>query len=254
MRYIVQGARVFSILCFEACLAVKMTSDFQNSVADLPETSKAFQATSGSGWCVDSGGLEGTARKLTSVGCQGAQNVCESDDMCVAFACQNSSTAGARSVLYTTSDCKYNCERWDWVMDPSLVTNASTASSDSEQVREAWSQAQCYKQTAQTRLSGAAGAGSMSISVLSADAFAVGDSVRIYTEVKTITGVSSGIRNYPHPSPEGSRGPWEPLGDPRRLPRLLGSPSCGCGYLPFLRSRCKSKTGNCHSSAFFRDF
>eukprot|EP00930_Biecheleria_cincta_P017729 TRINITY_DN1399_c0_g2_i1.p1 TRINITY_DN1399_c0_g2~~TRINITY_DN1399_c0_g2_i1.p1 ORF type:complete len:731 (-),score=72.81 TRINITY_DN1399_c0_g2_i1:151-2043(-) len=107
--------------------------------------------------------------------------------MCVAFACKDGS-----SVIYTRTDCMYSCFNYAWVMDPTLITNATSAGSASSAASAAWSSGQCYVQSAITSLSAATTTGSTSLSVVDSSMFAAGYSIRVQAEITTITEVSSG--------------------------------------------------------------
>ena len=45
------------------------------------------------------------------------------------------------------------------------------------------------------------------------------------SDVTQYKALGLGTRSYPQRQLEGPRGPWEPLGAPRRLPRPLGPPA-----------------------------
>jgi len=156
----------------------------------LPQTAKLFQAKTGNGWCVDSEGKEGTARYFLEVGCYGAQSMCDGDSMCVAFACNST---GGKAVLYTKTDCTHACSATTWLFDPTLIHNASAESTQSRQDYAEWSSSgQCYVQSAMTSLSADAAVGDTTINVADSSIFAVGQSIRLLTEIKTITQVSAG--------------------------------------------------------------
>eukprot|EP00930_Biecheleria_cincta_P081911 TRINITY_DN713_c0_g1_i13.p1 TRINITY_DN713_c0_g1~~TRINITY_DN713_c0_g1_i13.p1 ORF type:complete len:210 (+),score=35.43 TRINITY_DN713_c0_g1_i13:22-651(+) len=152
-----------------------------NSTKQLPETPKKFKAKPGNGWCVDACGLERSARRFLKGGCWSAQNFCEADPSCVAFACQ--STAGM-SVIYTQTDCTSNCENLQWVTNPELITKAT-----SEGV-VTWANSTCYVQSTLSSTVGAVDAGSTSFQVQDGSIFSVGDEIRVFTELKTVTQVS----------------------------------------------------------------
>ena len=186
-----------SLLCAFAyfwAMASKMTevSIMQDTEASeqMPSTPKAFQAASGNGWCVNSAGGESKARRFVKLSCRGALNMCENDNMCVAFACEQ---ARGRSVIYSSEDCEADCGDLDWVRDPTLIVNASREAAVQIDMYASWANGICYVQAALTTLSAAASPGSTSFSVANSAIFAVGDGVRISTtEVKSITQVSSG--------------------------------------------------------------
>jgi hypothetical protein len=161
-------------------MAAKFSSMLYNA---LPPTAKNFQATAGIGWCVDSDGKESQARNFVKMSCESAQNMCQHDAMCTAFAC---AALDGRSVLYTTTGCQADCDKLDWQKNPSLVVGASCNQTNSRNQYHNWAQGICYVQMALTDLSAQASPGDTSFSVTDSSMFASGDGVRISSvEVKT---------------------------------------------------------------------
>jgi hypothetical protein len=98
-------------------------------------TSKMFETKPGQGWCVDQAGLEGTARKVASVTCQGAQNWCETDTMCVAFGCESSS--GLSVLLHHNRLCSQLRQGRlgaGPVLDPQLIAECDQGQADVRRV------------------------------------------------------------------------------------------------------------------------
>jgi hypothetical protein len=111
--------------------------------------------------------------------------MCAVDSMCVGFACN--STSGM-ATLYSQTHCTHACSSTAWLFDPTVITNASAEATVNRGVYADWSSSGvCYVQSALTSLSAAASAGSTTINVADSSIFAIGESIRLQTEVKTIT-------------------------------------------------------------------
>mmetsp|Transcript_50302 Transcript_50302/g.90287 ORF Transcript_50302/g.90287 Transcript_50302/m.90287 type:complete len:1528 (-) Transcript_50302:90-4673(-) len=128
MKFISLSACVLT--CLHLSSAVKVNQDF---VSLAP---KDYTARPGHGWCVDKFKQEATARRFVQKDCSGIKADCDNDVKCVAYACMTSRNLG---VLYTTTNCELDCEKTDWVNNPTLIKEA-----DWEAEQHFWADANCY--------------------------------------------------------------------------------------------------------------
>jgi len=106
---------------------------------DTPDLISTFQQMPGNGWCVDSNGNEGTARKFVS-GVMSQSTIsseCASDIHCSAYSFSPTSQQG---ILYTTTGCTHGCTNTAWQNDYSLITQASWGGGQTQ-----WSDAICHR-------------------------------------------------------------------------------------------------------------
>ena len=92
----------------------------------------------GHGWCVDSEGGEGTARKfLQDTLYSTASDICSLDDKCAGFAYAEDTQ---QAVVYTTTGCTSDCSNTAWTQNPTLITGAAWCCGQTR-----WMNAVCYR-------------------------------------------------------------------------------------------------------------